>query len=129
MATLAKILKAHKVDRILSYRQMPPNKEGAILFGWEEKNDLPKDKVLVISKSIKDGIWETSIATKEDYILYYKAITGHSPEDFQKNMDKVSAESLKIDFDFAVMIGKFLRDEVCFSWKDSECYIVPEVVT
>ena len=117
------------MDRILSYRQMPPNKDGAILFGWEEKNDLPKDKTLVISRSTKDGVVETSIATKEDYILYYKAITGHSPEDFQKNMDKVSAESLKIDFDFALMIGKFLRDEVGFSWKDFECYIVPEVVT
>jgi hypothetical protein len=108
---------------------MPPNKEGAILFGWEEKNDLPKDKVLVIARSSRDGAVETSIATKEDYILYYKAITGFGPEDFQNNMDKVSAESMKIDFDFAVMMGKFLTDEVGFSWKDSECYIVPDVVT
>lgn len=108
---------------------MPPNKEGAILFGWEEKNDLAKDKTLVISRSIKDGVGETSIATKEDYIFYYTAIVGYAPDDFLKSMDKASAESMKIDFDFAVKMGKFLTDDISFSWKDSECYIVPEVVT
>lgn len=107
---------------------MPPNKEGAILFGWEEKNDLPKDKVLVVSKTTKDNVGEISIATKEDYILYYTAIVGSAPDDFLKSMDKASAESMKIDFDFAVMMGKFLTDNVSFSWKDHECYIVPEVV-
>ena len=129
MATLAKILKAHKVDKILSYRQMPPNKEGAILFGWEEKNDLPKDRALVISKPLKDHIGEISIATKEDYILYYTAIVGSTPDDFIKNMDKISAESMKIDFDFAVMMGRFLTNDVSFSWKDNEYCIVQEIVT
>lgn len=129
MATLPKILKAHKVDKILSYRQMPPNKEGAILFGWEEKNDLPKDRALVISKPFKDHIGEISIATKEDYILYYTAIVGSTPDDFIKNMDKISVESMKIDFDFAVMMGRFLTNDVSFSWKDNEYCIVQEIVT
>lgn len=130
MATLPKILKAYKVDRILGYRQLPPNKENQILFGWEERNDLPADKDLILCRPTKDLNGEVTISTKEDYISYFKAIVGYEMRDFLEDSSHPRFNDLRIAKDFAISMATLLSLGQPFVWKESlEFLIIPEKVS
>jgi len=133
LATLPKILKTYKVDKILGYHQLPPNKERQILFGWQEKNELPNGKDLVLSRPQKKKKGEVSIATKEDYFSYYTAIAGCTPEEFIAKMEELAVplkeEGLKIHVDFAEGMARFLITGGTFSWGDVEFLHLEEKVS
>ena len=130
MATLPKILKTYKVDKILGYHQLSPNKERQILFGWEEKNELPKDKELILSRPQKRKKGEITIATKEDYFSYYTAIAGCTPAEFVIKMEESSdvLKNLKLQTDFADGMAKFLMTGGSFSWGDFEFIMIEEKI-
>ena len=130
MATLPKILKTYKVDKILGYHQLLPNKERQILFGWEEKNELPKDKDLILSKPQKRKKGDITIATKEDYFSYYTAIAGCTPAEFVIKIEESSdlLKNLKIETDFAGGMAKFLMTGGSFSWGDVEFIMLEEKI-
>jgi hypothetical protein len=130
LATLPKILKTYKVDKILGYHQLSPNKERQILFGWEEKNELPKDKELILSRPQKRKKGEITIATKEDYFSYYTAIAGCTPAEFVIKMEESSdvLKNLKLQTDFADGMAKFLMTGGSFSWGDVEFIIIEEKI-
>ena len=132
MATLPKILKTYKVDKILGYHQLPPNKERQILFGWEEKNELPKDKELILSRPQKRKKGDITIATKEDYFSYYTAIAGCTPAEFVIKMEESSNVlrdlNLKLQTDFADGMAKFLMQGGTFSWGDVEFLMLEEKI-
>lgn len=132
MATLPKILKTYKVDKILGYHQLPPNKERQILFGWEEKNELPKDKELILSRPQKRKKGDITIATKEDYFSYYTAIAGCTPAEFVIKMEESSNVlrdlNLKLQTDFADGMAKFLMQGGSFSWGDVEFLMLEEKI-
>lgn len=130
MATLPKILKTYKVDKILGYHQLSPNKERQILFGWEEKNELPKDKDLILSKPQKRKKGDITIATKEDYFSYYTAIAGCTPAEFVIKIEESSdlLKNLKIETDFAGGMAKFLMTGGSFSWGDVEFIMLEEKI-
>lgn len=132
MATLPKILKSHKVDKILGYHQLPPNKERQILFGWQEKNELPKDKDLILSRPQKRKKGEITIATKEDYFSYYTAIAGCTPAEFVikiKESEGILEDlNLKLHVDFADGMAKFLITGGTFSWGDVEFIMLEDRV-
>lgn len=132
LATLAKILKTHKVDKILGYHQLPPNKDRQIVFGWEEKNELPKDKDLILCRPLKKKKGDISIATKEDYFSYYTAIAGYTPAEFlskiEQSSDLLENLNLKIQVDFADGMAKFLISGGTFSWGDVEFIMLDDRV-
>jgi hypothetical protein len=132
LATLPKILKSHKVDKILGYHQLPPNKERQILFGWQEKNELPKDKDLILSRPQKRKKGEITIATKEDYFSYYTAIAGCTPAEFVikiKESEGILEDlNLKLHVDFADGMAKFLITGGTFSWGDVEFIMLEDRV-
>ena len=132
MATLLKILKTYKVDKILGYHQLSPNKERQILFGWEEKNELPKDKDLILSRPQKRKKGDITIATKEDYFSYYTAIAGCTPAEFvikmKESSDVLSDLNLKLQTDFADGMAKFLIQGGSFSWGDVEFLTLEEKI-
>ena len=132
MATLPKILKTYKVDKILGYHQLPPNKERQILFGWEEKNELPKDKELILSRPQKRKKGDITIATKEDYFSYHTAIAGCTPAEFVIKMEESSNVlrdlNLKLQTDFADGMAKFLMQGGSFSWGDVEFLTLEEKI-
>jgi hypothetical protein len=130
LATLPKILKTYKVDKILGYHQLSPNKERQILFGWEEKNELPKDKELILSRPQKRKKGEITIATKEDYFSYYTAIAGCTPAEFVIKMEESSdvLKNLKLQTDFADGMAKFLMTGGSFSWGDFEFIMIEEKI-
>jgi len=130
LATLPKILKTYKVDKILGYHQLSPNKERQILFGWEEKNELPKDKELILSKPKKRKKGEITIATKEDYFSYYTAIAGCTPAEFVIKMEESSdvLKNLKLQTDFADGMAKFLMTGGSFSWGDVDFIMIEEKI-
>ena len=132
MATLPKILKTYKVDKILGYHQLPPNKERQILFGWEEKNELPKDKDLILSRPQKRKKGDITIATKEDYFSYYTAIAGCTPAEFvikmEESSDILRDLNLKLQTDFADGMAKFLMQGGSFSWGDVEFLMLEEKI-
>ncbi len=134
MATLPKILKAYKVDKILGYHQLPPNKERQILFGWQEKNELPSGKDLIISRPQKKKKGEISIATKEDYVSYYTAIAGGlGPAEFiqkvEESEDILRDQNLMIQTEFALGMAKFLTSGDTFSWGDVEFLLLEEKIS
>ena len=131
MAALAKILKTHKVDKILRYHQLPPDKDRRIAFGWEEKNELPKDKELIICRPTKRQKGEVSISTREDYIYYFSAIAGSSPSDFLAKIEslKDELENLKLEVHFAKDMAKLLTDGISFSWNNKEFLIIEEKIS
>ena len=130
MATLPKILKTYRVDRILGYRQLPPNKEGQILFGWEERNDLPTEKSLLLCRPLEGLGGEVTISTKEDYVSYFKALVGYEVGDFLEDSNHPRFKDLKIEKDFAINIAILLNSEKAFVWKESlEFLIIPEKVS
>lgn len=132
MATLPKILKTYKVDKILGYHQLPPNKERQILFGWQEKNELPAGKDLILSRPQKKKNGEITIATKEDYFSYYTAIAGYTPAEFvikiEESEDVLKNENLKLHVDFADGMAKFLMTGGSFSWGDIEFVMLEEKI-
>lgn len=132
MATLPKILKTYKVEKILGYHQLPPNKERQILFGWEEKNELPKDKELILSRPQKRKKGDITIATKEDYFSYYTAIAGCTPSEFvikmKESSDVLKDLNLKLHVDFADGMAKFLMTGGSFSWGDVEFIMIEEKI-
>jgi len=132
LATLPKILKTHKVDKILGYHQLPPNKERQILFGWQEKNELPKDKALILSRPQKKK-GEITIATKEDYFAYYTAIAGCTPAEFvikmEESADLLKDLDLKLHVDFADGMAKFLMTGGTFSWGEVEFIMLEEKIS
>lgn len=132
MATLPKILKTYKVDKILGYHQLPPNKERQILFGWQEKNELPAGKDLILSRPQKKKKGEITIATKEDYFSYYTAIAGYTPAEFvikiEESEDVLKNENLKLHVDFADGMAKFLMTGGSFSWGDIEFVMLEEKI-
>lgn len=131
LATLAKILKTYGVDKILGYRQLPPNKDRQILFGWEEKNDLPKDKDLIISRPQKRKRGDITIATREDYISYFSAIAGCTPEEFAEKSAEYGEEikDLKLEVDFAKNMANFLITGDTFAWGGMEFLIIKEKIS
>jgi hypothetical protein len=132
LATLPKILKNHKVDKILGYHQLPPNKDRQILFGWQEKNELPKDKDLILSRPQKRKKGEITIATKEDYFSYYTAIAGCTPAEFvikiKESEGTLEDLNLKLHVDFADGMAKFLITGGTFSWGDVEFVMLEDRV-
>ena len=133
MATLPKILKTHKVDKILGYHQLPPNKERQILFGWQEKNELPKDKALILSRPQRKKKGEITIATKEDYFAYYTAIAGCTPAEFvikmEESADLLKDLDLKLHVDFADGMAKFLMTGGTFSWGEVEFIMLEDKIS
>ena len=131
MAALAKILKTHKVDKILGYRQLAPDKDRKIIFGWEEKNELPKDAELILSRPIKRQKGEVSIATKDDYILYFSAIIGSNPSEFLSESESLKNEvrMIKIEPEFATNMAKLLVDGNGFTWKNREFLVIEEKIS
>jgi len=133
LATLPKILKTYKVDKILGYHQLPPNKERQILFGWQEKNELPIGKELILSRPQKRKKAEITIATKEDYFSYYTAIAGCSPAEFitkmEESEDILKDANLKLQVEFADGMARFLMRGGLFSWGDIEFLLLEEKIS
>ena len=130
--TLPKLLKKYSVDRIISYSQLPPDKESKILFGWEETTKLPPNKKLVLSVIKKGDEIENTLSCKEDYISYFNAIVGGSPEEFLEESKSPKFEKIKIDKDFSLAMAKFLVEGEEFCWKGgtmlSEFFLIEEEV-
>jgi hypothetical protein len=123
LATLAKILKTYKVDKILGYHQLPPNKDRQIIFGWEEKNELPKDKDLILCRPLRKKRGDISLATKEDYLSYYTAIAGYTPSEFIVKIEQ-SSDLL----DTLNGMAKFLTTGGTFSWGDVEFIMLDDKI-
>lgn len=128
MARLAKILKDNKVDKIVSYYQMPQGKDGKILFGWKERDDLPKNEELILSKPIfDDGV---ILSTKEDYVLYFRSLTGMRPEEAIADPSDARLDNLIVEKDFLLGIANLLTSKEGFVWKESTRFsILAEKVT
>ena len=128
MATLPKILKTYKVDKILGYRQLPPEKDGKVLVGWEERNELPAGKELVICRPVKKSKGEITVATKEDYISFFFVAAGTSPADFVSKIQDLNSEikDLKLQVDFAKSMAKLLLNGTSFSWDTKEFLVIEE---
>lgn len=130
MATLPKILKTYRVDRILGYRQLPPNKEGQILFGWEERNDLPTERELILCRPPEGLGGEVTVSTKEDYISYFKALVAYEAGEFLEDSNHPRFNDLKIQKDFAINMATLLSLGQSFIWKENlEFLIIPEKVS
>lgn len=133
MATLPKILKSYGVDKIIAYRQLPPNKERQILFGWEEKNDLPPNNDLVLCRPASGYAGEVTISTKDDYSSYFRALVGCELAEFLKDYDLPRFSNLKIEKKFAVSIANLLTTGEAFSWSGAdkilEFSIIPEKIS
>lgn len=133
MATLPKILKSYGVDKIIAYHQLPPNKERQILFGWEERNDLPVNQDLVLCRPTSGYDGEITISTKDDYSSYFKAVVGCELAEFLKDHSLPRFDSLKIEKDFAVSMANLLTTGEAFSWsganKTLEFLIIPEKIS
>jgi hypothetical protein len=131
LATLPKILKTYKVDKILGYRQLPPEKDGKILVGWEERNELPSGKDLIICKPIKKAKGDVTIATMEDYVNYFSIVAESSPLDFLKKIEDLDSEikDLKLNLSFVKDMANLLVNRVKFSWADKEFFIIDEKIS
>jgi len=131
LAALAKILKTHKVDKILGYRQLPPDRENRILFGWEEKNELPTGKELIVCRPAKKKKGEVNISTKDDYVSYFSAIAGVAPTQFLGDLDSLEGEikSLKLEVDFAKSMAILLTEGTPFSWGDKEFLMIEDKIS
>lgn len=130
MATLPKILKTYRVDRILGYRQLPPSKDRKIVFGWEEKNDCPEDKDLILCRPPEGISGEVTLSTRDDYVSYFKAIVGCEVEDFLKDSDHSRFNNLMIAKDFAIRMAEFLTLGRSFVWNGIiEFSIIPEKIS
>ncbi len=130
MATLPKILKTYKVDKILGYRQLPPEKDGKILVGWEERNELPAGKDLIICRPAKKSKGEVTIATKDDYISFFAVTAASSPADFLLKIRDLNTEleDLKLQIDFAKSMAILLTQGTKFSWSDREFLIIDQKI-
>lgn len=133
MATLPKILKSYEVDKIIAYRQLPPNKERQILVGWEERNDLPINQDLVLCRPASGSDGEITISTKDDYSSYFRAVVGCELAEFLKNHSLPKFDNLKIEKDFAVSMANLLTTGEAFNWsgknKTLEFSIIPDKVS
>lgn len=124
MAALAKIIKLNKVDKMISYHQLQPDKDKKILFGWQEVNTLPVGKDLVLSRPKGKKKGEVSLATKEDYERYFRSIVGVTHSDLLAGPELTSFENIKLNKDFALLMAKFLSDGKGFSWDNKMEYIL-----
>ena len=115
--TLPKFIRKYSIDRIVCYLQLPPDKEGKILFGFEERSDLPKDKELIVCREISDNP-ETSLSTKDDFVSYFKAIIGGEPFDFLKDHQKFN--KISIDKNFAILMANLLTNNESFVWEQNK---------
>lgn len=93
-------IQKHKIQRIYKYAEDPP-KDGAIVFGWVESNELDLSGPVVISyhskttkateeeraRSKEEGVNATSLS---DYRKYFKSLTGFKPEDFLLRWERAS---------------------------------------
>jgi len=133
LATLPKILKTYNVDQILTYRQLPPNKERQIIFGWEEKNDLPTNQELILCSPSTGYDGKVTISTKDDYISYFRAVVGCELEELLKDPNLPKFDILKIEKGFAVSMAKLLSTGQSFCWSREngiiEFSIIPEKVS
>jgi hypothetical protein len=130
LATLPKILKAYRVDRILGYRQLPPNKERQIIFGWEEKNDLPAEKDLILCRPPEGVSGEITLSTKDDYASYFKAIVGCEMSELLEDSSHPRYSSMRIEKGFAINIARLLTQGTTFVWKETlEFSIIPEKIS
>ena len=124
MAALAKILKTNKVDRMISYHQLEPDKDRRILFGWQEVNNLPTGKELVLSRPKGKRKGDVSLSTKEDYEKYFKSIVGLGYEELLLDPNKHQFEGVKLNKDFALLMAKFLKEGISFSWDNKVEYLL-----
>ena len=124
LAALAKIIKLNKVDKMITYHQLQPDKDKKILFGWQEVNTLPTGKELVLSRPKGKRSGEVSLSTKEDYEKYFKSIVGVSHSDLLASQDDHSFEGIKLNRDFALLMAKFLVDGKGFSWDNKMEYLL-----
>lgn len=131
MATLPKILKTYKVDKILGYRQLPPEKDGKVLVGWEERNELPAEKDLIVCRPAKKAKGEVTIATRDDYINFFAVTAASSPADFLLKIRDLNTEleDLKLHIDFARNMAILLTEGTKFSWSDREFLIIDQKIS
>jgi hypothetical protein len=79
-------LKQEKINRIISYAEQ---KEGnKIFFGWKEVKNISLNTKLVVSKTKKETNTNIDVATIKDYISYFRASTGETPESFLEKWSK-----------------------------------------
>lgn len=118
MARLPSLLKKYKVDKIISYSQMPPDKSGKILFGWTEKDDLLKDEELILSKPKGKKAGDIILSTKRDYTLYFQSLTGMTPAEVEEKNDDQRLNGLVVNREFLLMIAKLITTGDKFTWDD-----------
>lgn len=79
-------LKKEKINKILSYLE---RKDGnKVYFGWKEVNNISLNTKLILSKSKKENNTSIDVATLKDYVAYFKASTGDTPESFLEKWSK-----------------------------------------
>lgn len=143
MAKLASILKQYSVDRVIGYHELPPDKDGKILFGWQEKNDLPLGEKLVLSRQFGNTTLEQGhtaplsgdgnpdivvLATRADYLIYFDHLVGVSPAEYISKSDRLKSD-FKINNAFILDIALFLTTGDKFTWDHKvEYQIIKEVI-
>lgn len=111
-----------KIDKYYRYKEVP-ERGGKISFGWEAVADIVLSQKLVLSypsKSSKvtdldigwshrEGVSATSF---DDYVLFFKALTGNSPSDFDGRWsdveDQLEGERRLYNKSYREDEGKFL---------------------
>lgn len=89
--SLSDFIKRHKVSKMYTYRQYQA--EGATIFGWNLTDSIDLNEPMVLSSSSMskrvsevDRDWSelegNTVASLEDYRLYFEALTGSSPSVF-----------------------------------------------
>lgn len=129
MAKLASILKQHNVDRVIGYHELPPDKDGKILFGWQEKNELPLNEQLVLSRQFGDGMPDTVVlATRKDYLTYFDHLVGVLPAEYISKSDRLKSD-FKMNNQFIMDIALFLTTGIKFIWDSKvEYQIIAEII-
>lgn len=141
---LPAILKKYNVDRVIGYHELPSDKDGKILFGWQEKNDLPLGEKLVLSRQFGSTTLEQGhtaplsgdgkpdiivLAAKADYLIYFEHLVGVSPAEYISKSDKLKSD-FKINNAFILDIALFLTTGEKFTWDSKvEYLLLPEVIT
>ncbi len=116
MAKLSKLLKKYKVDKILTYHQLPPDKDGKILFGWKEVNELPENQDLILSRPPGKKKGDITISTRRDYVLYFQSMVGLTIEEAVADPDNQKLSNLVVEKDFLNAMAKLLLKKKDFVW-------------
>lgn len=143
MAKLASILKQYSVDRVIGYHELPPDKDGKILFGWQERNELPLGEDLILSRQFGSSTLEQGkvaplsgdgkpdivvLATRSDYLIYFDHLVGVDPAEYISKSDQLKTD-FKINNAFILDIALFLTTGQKFTWDSKVEYrLIPETV-